>query len=105
MNIFQKNLKLREIILRMFEVENRIFAIQESRALQHKNFEGAFSIHEDFEKYRTQIDQITTEMKKLSAEATEVRIELLSMSKEELAQIVFDIQKQEEELLIIRFRK
>merc|ERR1711973_512788 len=68
---------------------------------QHKNFEGAFSIHEDFEKYRTQIDQITTEMKKLSAEATEVRKELLLMSKEELAQIVFDIQKQEEELLII----
>ena len=87
----------------MLEVENRIFEIQESRALQHKNFEGAFAILEDFEKYRTQIDQITTEMKKLSVEATEVRKELLSMSKEELAQIVFDIQKQEEELLIIRF--
>ena len=98
-------MKLREIFLRMFEVENRIFSIQESRALQHKNFEGAFSIHEDFEKYRIQIDKITTEMKKLSAEANEVRKELLSMSKEELAQIVFDIQKQEEELLIIRFRK
>ena len=84
-------------------LERRIFAIQEDRAIQYSKFECAFDQHvENFEKYRGELDTITTEMKNLASQTTQIKKELAAIGKDELAAIIQEIQIQEEQLLIVR---
>ena len=84
-------------------LESRIFAIQEDRAIQHGKFEGAFEAHsKNFENYRREIDSITTQMKSLATQTTQVTNELVAIGKDELALIIQQIQSLEEELIIVR---
>ena len=85
-------------------LEMKIFAIQENRAMEHTRMERAFEeFHDEIEKYRVELDSISKSMRKLAEETATLRKELTAAGKDELASIVFDLQKQEEELLLIRF--
>ena len=84
-------------------LETRIFSIQEHRAMEHGRMERAFEqFHSQIEKYRVELDKISKSMKSLAEETATLRKELTAAGKDELASIVFDLQKQEEELLLIR---
>ena len=98
-------------------MEHEIFAIQQERIQVHKKFESAFSYSQtDFAKYRTElgtfsefdyffiviVDKITTEMNGLSQKAIMARKSLVENGKNELASIIVDIQRNEEELLVVR---
>ena len=86
-------------------IESRIFGIQEERRKEHSIFECAFSEFdgENFEKYRGEVGKITEKMQKLATETAKIRDDLSNLGKHELAAIVDHIQRQEEELLIVRF--
>merc|ERR1712235_5077 len=85
-----------------FRMENEIFVIQQHRIEQHKEFEEAFKISQcNFTEYRTQLDKITKSMQSLSQRAVEARNALVKDGKDELANIIIEIQKNEEELLIV----
>jgi len=62
-----------------------------------------FGNQSEIEKYRVELDSISKSMRKLAVETATLRKELTVAGKDELASIVFDLQKQEEELLLIRF--
>ena len=84
----------------------QIFAIQEERAKEHARMERAFEKfgnQSEIEKYRVELDSISKSMRKLADQTATLRKELTAAGKDELASIVFDLQKQEEELLLIRF--
>ena len=98
-------------------MEHEIFAIQQERIQVHKKLESAFSYSQtDFAKYRTELgectwvcltlivilDKITTEMNGLSQKAIMARKNLVENGKNELASIIVDIQRNEEELLVVR---
>ena len=88
------------------KLETKIFAIQEQRAKEHTQMERAFEEfgnQSEIEKYRVELDSISKSMRKLAVETATLRKELTVAGKDELASIVFDLQKQEEELLLIRF--
>jgi len=85
-------------------LETQIFAIQEERAKEHARMERAFEQfgnQSEIEKYRVELDSISKSMRKLAEETATLRKELTAAGKDELASIVFDLQKQEEELLLI----
>lgn len=82
----------------------QIFAIQEERAKEHARMERAFEQfgnQSEIEKYRVELDSISKGMRKLAEQTATLRKELTAAGKDELASIVFDLQKQEEELLLI----
>jgi len=86
------------------KLETQIFAIQEQRAKEHTRMERAFEEfgnQSEIEKYRVELDSISKSMRKLAEETATLRKELTAAGKDELASIVFDLQKQEEELLLI----
>lgn len=86
------------------KLETKIFAIQEQRAKEHTRMERAFEEfgnQSEIEKYRVELDSISKSMRKLAVETATLRKELTVAGKDELASIVFDLQKQEEELLLI----
>lgn len=87
-------------------LETQIFAIQEERTKEHARMERAFEKYgnqSEIEKYRVELDSISKSMRKLAEQTATLRKELTAAGKDELASIVFDLQKQEEELLLIRF--